>query len=79
MNEGEHIAHEAGNDEAWICICGNRPDSDGFYPSDKDGNEVEPTPEHWTTNWYLCGRCGRMINQKTLGVVGRNESSKRLA
>ena len=26
----EVISHEKGNDEAWICICGNTPVSQGF-------------------------------------------------
>lgn len=54
----------------WICFCKNTPQYDGFYPCDPDGNEVEPTPEEWTTNWYVCTRCGRMIDQQTLRVVG---------
>ena len=38
----EFITHEAGNDEAWICICGNTPVSDGFQPCDEKGIEMEP-------------------------------------
>ena len=26
--------------DAWLCICGNRPDFDGFYPCDRDGGPV---------------------------------------
>ena len=76
--EKEHITHEAGGDDEWLCICGNRPISDGFFTCDSEGNEVEPTPKDWTTNWYVCGRCGRIIDQNTLEVVGRNEDFKRL-
>ena len=36
------ITHEKDNDEAWTCICGNRPDAQGFYPCDEKGNEMEP-------------------------------------
>jgi len=70
----EFIAHEAGNDEAWICICGNRPDSDGFYPCDREGDEMEPV-----AGWkelYVCNNCGRIIHQDTLEVVGRRRSEK---
>jgi hypothetical protein len=75
-NTPTHITHDVEYDEAWICICGNRPTSDGFYPCDQDGNEVEPTPTEWKTNWYVCGRCGRMIDQNTLEIVGTIRSVK---
>jgi len=65
----EHITHDPENSESWICLCGNRPDYDGFFPCDKDGNEMEPV-KGWG-NLYACGRCGRIINQFTLEVVGR--------
>ena len=71
----EHITHPQGEDEDWICICGNRPDQDGFFPCDSDGNEVEPTPAEWKTNWYVCLRCGRMIDQDNLEVVGRTQNA----
>jgi hypothetical protein len=67
----EYIKHEEGYKEAWICLCGNRPDSDGFYPCDKDGNEVEPV-EGWE-NLYVCARCGRIINQESLKVVAQKK------
>jgi hypothetical protein len=79
MTTKEYITHEAGNDEAWICICGNSPASDGFYSCDEDGNEVEPTHADWKTDWYVCARCGRMIDVDTLEIVGRNEHPKFLA
>jgi hypothetical protein len=65
----ERITHEEGNDEAWVCLCKNTPVSQGFYPCDKDGNEVEPTAG-WD-NLYVCAQCGRIINQKNLEVIGR--------
>jgi hypothetical protein len=64
----EHITHEAGNDEAWICICKNTPVSDGFYPCNKEGIEVEPTAE-WD-GLYVCAKCGRIIKQNSLEVIG---------
>jgi hypothetical protein len=73
----EFIAHEAGNDEAWICVCGNRPDSNGFQPCDEEGNEVEPV-SGWK-NLYVCERCGRIVRQDTLEVVGQKRSDKATA
>ena len=79
MDVKEHITHCLTEAEDWICICGNRPTSDGFYPCDSDGNEVDPTFADWKTNWYVCLRCGRMIDQDTLEVVGRTQEVKLLA
>jgi len=65
----ERINHEANNNEAWICLCGNTPPDDGFYPCDNLGKEIEPDK-----NWhelYVCNRCGRIIHQDSLEVVGR--------
>jgi hypothetical protein len=67
----ESIQHEKGDRDAWICLCGNTPADDGFYPIDEQNHEVEPTPKDWTTNEYFCGRCGRIIDQKTLRIVRR--------
>lgn len=74
----EFITHEAGNDEAWVCICGNTPTDDGFYCCDTEGNEVEPTIDSGWTNLYVCARCGRIIQQDTLEVIGRNPKLKML-
>lgn len=72
METKEHIKHEAGNDEAWICICNNTPSDGGFYPCDEKGNEMEPTIGSNWSGLYVCADCGRIIDQKTLEVVGRN-------
>jgi hypothetical protein len=32
-SQDELITHEDGNDEAWICLCGNKPHGDGFTPA----------------------------------------------
>ena len=72
MPSEERISHEPNNPEAWICLCGNKPVGDGFFPCDASGNEVEPTPADWTTGCYACARCGRIIDQKSLAVVGRS-------
>jgi len=76
-NTREHITHESGSDEAWICICKNTTDADGFFPCDDKGDEIEPV-----TGWdslYVCARCGRIIEQSTLAVGGRNPNPRLLA
>jgi hypothetical protein len=76
MVQDEVISHEKGNNEAWICICGNTPPEDGFYPCNEKGNEMEPVAG-WN-GLYVCFRCGRMIDQDSLRVVGRNPQPKLL-
>ncbi len=71
MIQKEYISHEKGSDESWICICGNRPDSDGFQPCNANGNEIEPLAGSDWDNLYVCCRCGRIIQEKTLEVIGR--------
>jgi len=74
----EHISHEAGDDDAWVCICGNTPPGDGFYPCDENGDEMTPSVGSNWNNLYVCARCGRIINQETLHVLGQNKNSKLL-
>jgi hypothetical protein len=73
-NTNERITHETGSDEAWVCICKNTPDAEGFFPCDKEGNQMEP--EAGWEDLYVCAKCGRIINQKTLEVVARNPNPK---
>jgi len=73
----EFITHEPGNNDAWTCICGNRPDSDGFYPCNSNGDEVEPVEGIWD-DLYVCARCGRILHQRTLEVIGQNPKWKAL-
>lgn len=73
----EVISHEKGNGEAWLCLCGNNPSSDGFYPCDAAGNEVEPL-SGWS-GFYVCLRCGRIIDPHSLRVVGQSPQPKLLA
>lgn len=54
----------------WICLCHNTPLSEGFYPCDSEGEQVAPTPEDWNTGWYACDLCGRIIDMKTLDIMG---------
>jgi hypothetical protein len=77
MVQGEVITPEKGNQEAWVCICGNEPSAEGFYLCDENGNEAEPV-----SGWggrYVCARCGRIIDPRSLKVVGRNPRPKLLA
>ena len=66
---GEHIIHEPGNDDAWLCICGNTPIADGFFPCNQEGREMEPVAG-WN-NLYVCARCGRIVDQHSLNVVAK--------
>lgn len=65
----QKISHENGNPDAWICVCGNRPDADGFLVCDAGGNEIEP--DCGWAGLYLCNRCGVIIDQQSLNMVGR--------
>ena len=69
----ERITHETDNKEGWICLCGNTPVADGFYPCDQEGNEMEPVAG-WN-DLYVCAKCGRIISQNTLDIVGRTARS----
>jgi hypothetical protein len=71
----ERIRHERSDPEAWICRCGNTPATMGFFPCDRQGNEVEPTVEAWPEPLYRCDRCGRIIDSRTLIVVGRDRDN----
>ena len=76
MANADFIKRDNSDKDAWACLCGNEPEEDGFYPCDKDGNEIEPS-----TRWnglYVCLRCGRIIQQDSLRVVGRNPHPKLL-
>lgn len=53
----KEITHEKGSPDAWRCECGNEPQLDGFYPCNKKGEIVEPTPDEWTSGLYRCQRC----------------------
>jgi len=80
MIQKEYITHEKDDHDAWHCICGNTPASDGFYPCDEAGNEMEPA-DGWK-NLYVCNRCGRIIQQDSLQIIGRklnhNQDGKKI-
>ncbi len=67
---GTKIEVDADDPDAWLCMCGNRPDLEGFYPCDESGMLEEPTQETWTSGLYRCERCGRVIQQETRTIVG---------
>ena len=48
---------------AWSCECGNNEMAEGFFPSDHEGNEIEPIKGKWD-GLMLCGRCQAMTNQE---------------
>jgi hypothetical protein len=69
----EHMPPErihAPADDWWECVCGNAPDTDGFYPCLPDGRTVEPEEGVWVQPLYVCARCYRIIEQPTGLVVG---------
>lgn len=71
MTNLEQISHEDDDVDAWVCLCGNTPPSDGFTTCNADGDEIEPTVESGWTSLLVCNRCGRIIDQDTLMIVGR--------
>jgi hypothetical protein len=71
MTKREQISHEDDDVDAWVCLCGNTPPSDGFATCNADGDEIEPTLGGEWTSLYVCNRCDRIIDQDTLMVVGR--------
>jgi len=73
MTTKEKITHEPGDKDAWICRCGNTPVYEGFYPCDAAGNEIEPAD--YIGAWiYVCDRCGRIIHEGTLEIIGRRKT-----
>ncbi|MEQ7801915.1 hypothetical protein ABDJ41_19120 [Pedobacter sp. ASV1-7] len=67
---GEYITHEQQDREAWVCLCGNMPNYNGFYACDEDGDLIEPGNE-WEY-LYRCEYCRRVINDRNLQVIGIN-------
>lgn len=64
----EYIIERAEDD--WECRCGNSSHSDGFQPCNEVGEVVEPNHD-WTSGYYVCERCYRIIDSVTLQVMGR--------
>ena len=74
----EYISNEPGWQDAWVCFCKNTVAGSGFYPCDKNGNEMEPNIGSDWANLYVCADCGRIINQETLEVVGQKSDPETL-
>lgn len=43
------------------CLCGNRPDTGGFYPCNTKGEQIEPLVGIWPEPLYVCADCERII------------------
>jgi hypothetical protein len=56
----------------------NTPVGHGFYPCDERGNETEPSKGSGWNGLYVCDKCGRIIWQETLEVIGQNPDHTRL-
>jgi len=65
------IRLENGDDDAWICICGNMPAQDGFSTCDPNGTDMEANIGSSWNGTYRCDRCGRVIDQGSFKVIGR--------
>lgn len=53
----------------YVCVCGNRPDTDGFYPCDSDGNDLEPVLDGLWDGLYRCDRCRVVLPATVFDVV----------
>lgn len=42
------------------CLCGNKSHTGGFYPCDKEGNQVDPVPG-WE-GFYKCADCNQIYS-----------------
>lgn len=59
------------------CICMNEPSWEGFHPCHRNG-EIDDNllSKHNVDDvYYLCGRCGRIIEEVTLNVVAVLQNS----
>lgn len=45
----------------WVCVCGNTPDMDGFWPY-REGYEVSPSHPDWNGHDLACRSCRRVVN-----------------
>ena len=53
-----------------VCICGNEPYIEGFYPCLPTGEVIEPD-NTWDQILYYCERCHRIINMISGTVTGQ--------
>lgn len=68
----ETFIEYVGGDTNWFeCLCGNEPDTDGFFPCKVDGTIVTPELNgEWNGELYVCARCNRIIDGQSLKVEG---------
>lgn len=69
-SKSERISVEPGDPDGWVCICGNMPSERGFYPCNAGGMEIEPSIGSNWNGYHVCAKCGRIIDQTSLIVVG---------
>ena len=50
-----------GTRDDWTCTCGNQSHTDGFYPCDPLGHEVDPCTDAWDGWLLVCGCCHAII------------------
>src|SRR4029453_7518688 len=56
-NGMDHISlTDSKRDGSGVCLCGNTPLAEGFYPCKEQGEQAQPTPEAGTTDCYVCAR-----------------------
>lgn len=68
----EYIFHSGDDTDAWICVCGNHEEREGFSSCDLDGNDMDPVLAPGWADLYRCNSCGRLIEQNTRKIVGIN-------
>lgn len=74
MAKKEYIADLKNHDD-WFCLCGNTTAAQGFYPCDMEGNAVD-LGRGWK-DLYACEKCGRIIKETALEVVGRRKRKRK--
>lgn len=69
LMKGERIGRQPEDKDMWLCLCGNHLEQSGFYPCLEDGTESSD-PVRGRREFACCVDCGRIIDAKTLEVVG---------
>ncbi len=55
-----------------VCLCGNEPHIDGFYPCMPDGRMVEPDINgEWDGHLYVCAKCGGIYDAESFEQKGQ--------
>ena len=56
-----------------VCVCQNTAESDGFVTCSSSGAYCPPLPRKWDGIHLCCSRCGRIVNQNTLAIIGQRD------